>query len=156
MNSIVAGLCNRLLNPGPELRDTLGDCGELLRNWCFFEGKPGSASIVECQTFEGELPVIGSEDAKQLVTCLATFIRSNPLHADVASAVWCLKYAPDPELKPLLREVLRRAIRRDAITLYQAIIALRGLGEPLLPLNSSIDDLEGNSRMAELYLERGG
>ena len=100
--------------------------------------------------------MVGDEDAKELVTCLATFIRTNPLHADIASAVWCLKYSRDPELKPLLREVLRRAIRRDAITLYQAIVALRGLGEPLLPLKSSIDDLEGNSQMAELYLERVG
>ena len=98
--------------------------------------------------------MVGDEDANELLRCLATFIRNNPMHADIASAVCCLKYSSDPELKSLLREVLRRVIRTDAITLYQTIIALRDLGESLLPLNSSINDLEGNSRMAELYLAR--
>jgi hypothetical protein len=155
MNPTVEKLCRRLADAPADMQDSLGDCAELLRNWLFFGGKLGQASIVECRTFGGELPVVGSEEAQALVNGIAGFIRNNPTHRDLGTAIFCLKHAPDhPELKPLLQDVLRQVTRKDGDVLYQTMIALQAQREHMFPgQSSSIDEFEKNCELAERYLK---
>jgi hypothetical protein len=67
---------------------------------------------------------------------------------------WTLGKCRDASLKPVLLAVLRRQLRGDAGELFQAMIALDNIGEPVFGSSSSysiLDEAE-NRKLAEEYL----
>lgn len=78
-----------------------------------------------------ELP---AEDIAELAQVLVRFLESDP--ASVESrirAYWALSKLFDRALLPRFRSWLRRELRRSSDALFQVMIALDNLGEPVFP-----------------------
>lgn len=71
-------------------------------------------------------------------------------------AYWALGKKRDGRLIPFFRDQLRLELRRDMIAVFQIMIALQDIDEPMFPSDRSgysSDDYEMNRRDAESYLE---
>jgi hypothetical protein len=74
---------------------------------------------------------------------------------DRQQAYWALGKKRDPSLIPFFRDRLSLELRRDMIAVYQIMIALEDLDEPIFTQERSgraMDDYELNRRDAERYL----
>jgi hypothetical protein len=69
---------------------------------------------------------------------------------------WSLGKCCDPTLKPVFIEVVRRQLNGDAGELFQAMIALSNIGEPIFGgvCSRSILDEHTNRELARVYLSR--
>ena len=102
---------------------------------------------------DAELDTVAPDDlAHTLWTWLAAEGADSPLRS---SAYWALGKRHDPrDLAPLVT-ALRRELPRDADSVYQILIALENLGEPVFPPEQrgrSSRDHESNRAAAQRYL----
>ena len=136
------------------IADSLADATEIMRMWRFFSGNPKGSAVVGPFSEQGEYPWVKADDVEQLKKALIIFVRSNPHHQQLCSAVHALYYLAAPDTKNLLVEILRDCIGRDSNSLYQTILALEALGDKLYqPRESSgYNEVERNEKVAREYL----
>jgi hypothetical protein len=93
---------------------------------------------------------IGAEEVARVRRAVVAYVEREGVGA------WALGKCADPALKPVLVAVLRRQLDGDAAELFQAMIALDGLGEPVFGgvRSRSILDESRNRELAGTYLSR--
>ena len=125
-----------------------------MRMWRFFDGDPGGSAVVGPFSEQTEFPWVQADDIERLKQALVAFVRGNPRHPQLCSAIFGFYYLAAPDTKSLLIEVLRDSLGRDSGALYQTILALEALGDDLYgpQSSSSFIEVERNERVAREYL----
>jgi hypothetical protein len=120
MHPFTERLALRIEDPRSEtITDSLGDAGEIMRMWRFFDGDPGGSAVVGPFSEQTEFPWVQADDIERLKQALVVFVRGNPHHPQLCSAIFGLYYLAAPDTKSLLIEVLRDSLGRDSGALYQ-------------------------------------
>ena len=93
---------------------------------------------------------LSQDEMRRLRDAVAVFVERNGIGS------WTLGKCADPSLKPVLTAVLRRQLHGDASELFQALIALDNLGEPVFQgaASRSILDEQCIRAFAAHYLDR--
>jgi hypothetical protein len=93
---------------------------------------------------------VSREDVASLQRAVAAYVEREGVGS------WVLGKCFDPALKPLLVAVLRRQLDGDAGELFQAMIALDNLGEPVFGgvRSRSVLDESRNRELAREFLSR--
>jgi hypothetical protein len=155
MNAFTQRLAERIEQPQHEtIADSLADAAEIMRMWRFFGGDPSGSAVVGPFSERTDYPWVRADDVERLKQALINFVRRNPRHPQLCSAVFGLYYLAAADTKGLLIEVLRDCIGRDSGALYQTILALEALGDNIYGPRSSTsyDEVERNERVAREYL----
>lgn len=122
--------------------DALRNAGYLFEK---FNGLPGSGWPDEVAAAN-----VSDENIARLQRAVVAYVEREGV------GTWALSKCDDPALKPVLLAVLRRQLEADADELFQAMIALQNLGEPVFgdDWDQSILDQSRNRELAREYLSR--
>jgi len=159
MHEFIASLIARIDAPDPEsIGCSLIDASESIRIWKLFGGDPPrrpGRSISGPFSADGPYPRIEREDARAVGRALERFVEAHMDGPHATSAVHGLACLADPSTKPLLLRTLRSSVGRDAKLMFQTMLALELLDEPLFPagaMSRSITDVARNEYCARAYL----
>lgn len=157
MNPFFARLADRLHSAETEqVGASLSDISELFRNWTRFGGDPNPPGAVGPFSEDLDFPPTGTEQVEFLKGAVVSFIEENMDSPVLVSAIHGLYVLGDVETKNLLRRVLRFTIHGDSKAMFQTLLALETLGEPIFDPNEtsrSYDWVEINRAAATSYLE---
>lgn len=95
------------------------------------------------------------EEVKQLHDSIVRFIESHDGRL-LGNAIWALGKLADPRDQSFFRACLKKRLsQQDGVGVYQCLIALGNLGEPVFGehASTSMFDTEDNFRYAEAYLK---
>lgn len=144
MPSLVDRIIESLLTRPAEVSQN----GTLCTAASYFEKARGLPSAFWLDEPEVVAEEVRPEDVRRLKEAMIAFAEEH------GNGSWVLSKCEDPALKPFFQRILRRHLDGDAAELYQAMIALENLGEPVFAGRcvKSILDEPLNRALAREYL----